>query len=413
MGISLDPSWNPRDEWDNWKELSCFEDFFNDALRPNGSTDPTWTEDVLSATLNTKSEAREALWQSVLAIWGLKKLRERSVQDKWWVRHMVAWMVRCDWLNAVCRLTKFTQGRHHELCQEARAPPAPPVLVFVRYLYTSGTLIKEEIPEFEGFSLPAKPELGSATDMEEVGDSEEDEDGDGDVEKLLGAAGEIREDEGKASNKVDTGPAEVMQKKTRPVPKNKTAVPGVVLPEDNDVEMAVERTVVARKRKKSGVEEAPAEGRDTDGEAVRKKTKTRGRKTASAAVDEDTMVVEETSSSDEEFATPMKAKIGPPLRKAKEVGKVITRSGRGGNTGGKRVGVEKFDGVEVLRKPPEQTKGKKDTAIDLSGRLFNENTDLDPDLVPLVRGEVCGSLLPCAVSLTGSHRHATTVGPGR
>ena len=97
MGISFDPSWNPRDDWKNWEELPWLGAFYNNSKRPNDSTDPTWVEGVLAATLDAKPAARDAIWQSVVAIWSLKQIRERTVETEVWRHHLMAWMVR--WLS--------------------------------------------------------------------------------------------------------------------------------------------------------------------------------------------------------------------------------------------------------------------------------------------------------------------------
>ena len=217
---------------------------------------------------------------------------------------------------------------------------------------------------------------------------EDDEDGEGEVDEPTGSDGEIREDEGKARERVEAGSVEVKPKGIRPMPKRKTVPTAVGLSEDNDVVMTVERTMAARKRKKSATEVTSAEGREIDGETAAKKTRTRGKKKATAVEDKDVVMMDSTNSSEEDFATPdtlTKPKIGPPPRRAK-----ATRSGKEGDTSGKRAEVGKFAGVEVSKKRTVNAKGKrKATGIDLSKYVFDENTDVDPGLVPLVRGAVC------------------------
>lgn len=145
------------------------------------------------------------------------------------------------------------------------------------------------------------------------------------------------------------------------------------------------------KRKKPMAGTKDVESQDADKEVVAKKTEEKGKK-KHAARDKDAKVADLTVSSEEESAVTEEVKMGPPRRKAR-------------NIGGKRAKAWRFDGVVV---PPKRLKTMA-AGIDLSGRIFNEDTDLDPEQFPLVAGAVRNLFSSTGVLLIDLHRHARPV----
>ena len=304
-----------------------------------------------------------------------------------------------------------SQQRHYDLCSGIKVPPASPVVRFTRLARDGKFGAMDQTSDFGSLVLVYDSEPLDAILTEEDGagsdgviptpvltfvtnestdeggmlgnlstgdddsarhiSGDEEDCGEYSEEEDEGRShGEVREDVGKASERVGSHPFVN-------TPKKKPIVPAVVSAEDGSVEMAIERTMVARKRKHSAVEVELVEERSTDTEAAAKKSKAKG-KAKHVVEDEDIDMADPSVSSEEEFAVwEEEVKIGPPRRKVKTTREIMTKSRKKGTAGGKRVKVGRFDKVEVPQKHLKTTKEKSTLEIDLSGYVFDESTDVD------------------------------------
>jgi hypothetical protein len=65
------------------------------------SSDLKWTEVAVESALVGVPKARDAIIETVLAIWRLMQKEENGGEDADWQNHLEAWLVRdcCSWLR--------------------------------------------------------------------------------------------------------------------------------------------------------------------------------------------------------------------------------------------------------------------------------------------------------------------------
>jgi hypothetical protein len=63
------------------------------SARPNSISNPAWAEKNLGPELDKTPEAREALFDSILALWRLSVVGSKCSEDVNWQKLVSAWLV--------------------------------------------------------------------------------------------------------------------------------------------------------------------------------------------------------------------------------------------------------------------------------------------------------------------------------
>ena len=76
------------------RSCPAYQQVVDEGLEPEIIGSPGWDRRSVFTTLVARPSAREPIWETVLAIWRLRKCQEASATCPWWNLHVSAWMVR-------------------------------------------------------------------------------------------------------------------------------------------------------------------------------------------------------------------------------------------------------------------------------------------------------------------------------
>ena len=86
-------SWVPI--WDGvvLPKFEPYEEMVADEVAPFGGKDPAWTKTTTFNELKNVPLGRDAIWQTVLALYRLKELESRETKGRIWQKLVLAWLV--------------------------------------------------------------------------------------------------------------------------------------------------------------------------------------------------------------------------------------------------------------------------------------------------------------------------------
>jgi hypothetical protein len=84
--------WTPELNKTKCAPCASYDESVREAV-PNSIQHPAWAKRKLSAELGKTPEARDALWESILMLWRLNMITERSHKDLNWQKLVSAWLV--------------------------------------------------------------------------------------------------------------------------------------------------------------------------------------------------------------------------------------------------------------------------------------------------------------------------------
>jgi hypothetical protein len=89
-------NWRPRLRGNNLSSCILLQPFIENDERPSSrdKSDAAWVLSSYSSLLGEVSYAKEAIVESVVAVWRLHRTEEEGPKDTVWVDHLEAWLVR-------------------------------------------------------------------------------------------------------------------------------------------------------------------------------------------------------------------------------------------------------------------------------------------------------------------------------
>jgi hypothetical protein len=93
--MSFDTHWIPALDGNDLAPCTLFDDVVAEDAKPNSREDRhrDWSLKELGRVLDRHPASRDAVWETVLAIWRLREEETAGVLDEVWKMHLTAWMV--------------------------------------------------------------------------------------------------------------------------------------------------------------------------------------------------------------------------------------------------------------------------------------------------------------------------------